>query len=141
MAVGRFVEDRWLAEERMRKPGEALDEDASWNLWDECSEKHLRGLRTEAAELLQCEIRSRRARSLAAEFWQKVEPLNAAAKVLAWIVIEAARGFVAAIGLVAFGLLIVWAAPKVAKSVRAAVDDNLPADTRPDREKPSPVAP
>jgi hypothetical protein len=143
LAVGRFIEDRWLAEanwlaeRRQTDPAAELDEDATWDLWDECSEKQLRDLRTEAAELMQCEIRRRRALALLAELRAKSDPLRTIARCAAWVVKEAVRGFVGAIGIVLMGLLIVWASPKIAKFVRSAVDDNLPAETRPDPRTPA----
>ena len=50
---------------------------------------------------------------------------------LSWTVRETFKGFVGAIGILLFGLIIVWLAPHITKAVRAAADDALPADTRP----------
>ena len=46
--VGRYVHDRWLAEELTRTPGQPLDEEACKHLWDECSRKNLTDLQGEA---------------------------------------------------------------------------------------------
>lgn len=131
VAVGVFVVDRWLAEELDRIEGQPLDEQACWARWDQCSEKHLRDLRTEASQLVAEEITQRRLRTLAEEWLHRIEPGKNIISGLSWLFMEAFRGFIGGIGLLIFGLLIVWAAPRIARSVRSAVDDTLPASTRP----------
>lgn len=131
VAIGYFVLDRWMAEELDRVPGQPLDEQACWDRWDQCSEKHIRDMRTEAKELVEREVSRRRVRSLLGDWGRKAEPVRGFASVLSWTGMEMLRGFVGAIGLLLFGLLFVWLAPSVVKSVRGAIDDSLPAETRP----------
>jgi hypothetical protein len=124
--VGRFVEDRWLAEEQARRPGEALDEDELWDLWDECSEKYLRDLRTEARELLREELRKRRARAFASERLSAIEPISAVASGIAWVFGQMFRAVVGAIGVVAFGLLLVTLYPRLVQSIHSTFDRAFP---------------
>ena len=44
------------------------------------------------------------------------------------------KGFVSSIGLLLFGLLLVWVAPSLVKSVRGAMDKTLPEQTSPYNE-------
>ena len=48
-----------------------------------------------------------------------------------WTVVEAWKGFIAAIFIVIASLLILWMAPGFIKSVRKLVNDVLPEDTQP----------
>jgi len=36
--IGRFVVDRWMAEERLREQGGKINEQETDKLWDECTE-------------------------------------------------------------------------------------------------------
>lgn len=130
-AVGRFVVDRWLAEELKRPDGQDLDEQACWDVWDQCTEKHLRDLRTEAQQLLQSELKKGRVSAYVADWGRRAEPVRWLMTGLSWLARETAKGFVGAIGILLFGLLIVWLAPHIAKSIRSTINDNLPAETRP----------
>jgi len=129
--IGRFVHDRWLAEELDREQGKPFDEHACWDRWDQCTEKHLRDLRTEASKLVEDELKKGRTLAFVGDWLARWEPLRSASSVVSWVWWEALRGFVGALGLLAFGLLIVWLMPNVAKSIRSAVNDNLPVETRP----------
>jgi hypothetical protein len=131
VAIGRFIVDRWLAEELTRPDGQQLDEQGCWELWDQCSEKHLRDLRTEAAQLLAKELRKGRLFAFVRDWGGRMEPLKSVFSVLSWVWWEALRGFVGAIGILLFGLAIVWLRPGIARSLRSLVNDSLPADTQP----------
>ena len=134
--MGRYVHHCWLSEERDRKPGEPLDEDACKPLWDECSERDLINLRSEAL----VELRTYRRRKLMQDIRAAFASLEAAWKVLIWTVKTMVEGFVAGIGLIILGLVFVWLAPNVAKAIRSALDDTLPASTSPHgpQEQPAP---
>ncbi|MDB5726719.1 MAG: hypothetical protein JWQ16_3473 [Novosphingobium sp.] len=131
VSVGRFVVDRWLAEEIDRPDGGQLNEQASWGRWDQCTEKHLRDLRSEAVGMLNVEVQKGPVFGFVRAAFQRLDALKTFAVVVAWTAKEAVRGFVGAIGLLIFGLLLVWLAPHVAKVLRSTADDALPADTRP----------
>lgn len=128
--VGRYVHHCWLAEERARKPGQPLDEDASKALWDECSERDLRNLRTEALVDLENYRRGKLIQDLRARYVS----LQAGWKVIVWLLRTMLEGFIGGIGLVILGLILVLLAPHVAKSVRGALDDLLPSSTSPHEE-------
>jgi hypothetical protein len=132
VSVGRFVVDRWMAEELKREPNQPLDEHACWDDWDQCSEKHLRDLRTEATKLLASEMKKWRHTTLIQDWAHRAEPVRWLLTSLSWFARKAFEGFVGGIGLLLFGLLIVWLMPQIAKSIRSTVNDNLPAETRPD---------
>lgn len=131
VAVGRFVVDRWMAEELDRLDGAPLDEHACWERWDQCSEKHLRDLRFEASSLLKGQIAKGRVGAFVADWLSRIEPLASFFKGLSWVWWEAVRGFVGAVGLLVFGLMVAWLLPGIARSIRSAVDDSLPVTTRP----------
>jgi hypothetical protein len=125
--VGRYVHHCWLAEEGVRKPGEPLDEDGLKPLWDGCSERELRTLRTEAL----VDLENYRQKKLGDDFLKVYLSLEAGWKVILWFLKTAVEGFVAGIGLIVLGLLLVLLQPHVAKSIRGALDDALPEATSP----------
>jgi hypothetical protein len=126
--VGRFVEDRWLAEEEARPAGEPLDEEASWDLWDSCTEKYLRDLRTEARTLLKQELHRGRLAALAKKWWTNVEPLQAFFRALRWVLAQIGKTIVGAIGLLAFTLFVLWLFPGLVQTARSTLDRLLPQD-------------
>ena len=128
--VGRYVEKCWLAEEQVRKPGADLDEDATKELWDRCTEGELRTLRTEG--LVELEVY--RQRKIATDITEGITNLSWGWRAGGWFVRTMVEGFVAGIGLIVLGLLFVWLAPHVVKSIRGAMDDALPAATSPRSE-------
>lgn len=138
--IGRFVVDRWMAEERLREQGGKLNEQETDKFWDECTEAHLRNLSAEAIAIFNNAATNRWKRAVADTIKTKFHPVAGAIKILGWIVLTATQGFVSAIGLIAFGLLFVWAAPSITKSVRSAIDDTLPKETRPTVETDKSVA-
>lgn len=131
VAIGRFVLDRWFAEELDRVNGQPLDEAACWDRWDQCSEKNLRDLRTEAHQLLDAQMQKHRAGAFMQTWARRSEPMRDLIKGVSWFSKESVRGFVHGVGLLAFGLLIAWLAPAITRAVRSAVDEALPHDTRP----------
>lgn len=131
MEIGRFVLDRWQAEELTRNSGAPLVESASDHLWSQCTEKHLRDLRTEVGITYEQHIHVARMETISREILSKIDVLQAPARFLSWHISTAYQGFIGAIGLLIFGLLFVWIAPSITKTVRATLDDTLPADTRP----------
>jgi hypothetical protein len=139
VAIGRFVTDRWMAEELKRAPGAPLDEHACWDDWDKCTEKHLRDLRTEASQLLKAQLKKGRHTALVDDWVRRAEPVRWLLRGISWFARTAFDGFVGGIGLLIFGLLIVWLMPQIAKSIRSTVNDNLPSDTRPDNAASPPV--
>jgi hypothetical protein len=129
--VGAFVRDRWLAEENARGDAQILDEQAHWDLWDECTEGGLRDLQYKAVK----DLKAYRAKSLAAFLQEyvprRLQPIAWAVNGLSWICLQAWRGFVSGIGLVILGLLLAWLQPQIVKTVRGAVDKMLPEGTSP----------
>lgn len=130
--IGRYVLDRWQAEERDRVEGAPLDELATDCRWDECTEKHLRDLSTEVGVAYRTHVRRARVLSLLADWRAKAGSLATILQGVGWFLMEAWRGFVGAIGILIFGLLLVWIAPNVTKNLRSVVDDTLPKETRPE---------
>lgn len=142
--VGRFVEDRWLAEEAARCPGQPLDEEACWDLWDQCSEKYLRDLRTEARTLLQGELRRRRIAALVANWRGNAQPLKMASAAAAWVFAQWGKAVAGAIGVILFGWLMISLFPSLVYSFRSSVDKLLLPETSRSVERTSiegPLAP
>lgn len=134
--VGRYVLDRWHAEERDRPDGQPFNEAETDCRWDECTEKHLRDLSIEVVTAHTMAIRQARIRSLVAEVLSSVRPISGFLRFANWVVMESVRGFVGAIGILAFGLLLVWLAPPLTRTIRSVVDDLAPEATRPVRYEP-----
>ena len=132
--VGSFVRDRWLAEEASRPAGEELDEHELWDVWDDCSEGHLRELRVKALIQLQSYLNAGRVRAVVLKIRKAIRPLESLLSAGAWLAWEVWRGFVGGVGLLILGLLFVWAEPHVAKSVRKTMDEVLPVATQPNSE-------
>lgn len=125
--VGRFVVDRWTAEEHQRIPSQPLDEQVSWALWDECTEKDLRKLRAEGVEHLQLYAEEQPARAFGRWLKRKVRPVELMVSAFGWIATEMFKGFVGGLGLVALGYLLVWAYPSTSKLLHEVVDHIAPA--------------
>ena len=124
--VGRFLEDRWLAEETLREEGEPLDENATWPLWDQCTEKYLRDLRTEARQLLQRDLRRGRLAAVTRNWATKVAPLHAFTNGMAWTLAVAGKAIVGAISVIAFGLFMLWLFPGLTNTARSTFDRIFP---------------
>lgn len=136
--VGRYIHHCWLAEEQDRKPGEPLDEEATKRLWDQCSELELRNLRSNSLQWLQDYRTTKWEVDLNAWY----EDLNVNWKIGAWLLKTMAEGFVGGLGLIVLGLVLVWLEPHLIKTIRATIDDALPAATSPRQDsKPLPAEP
>ncbi|HEY5289796.1 MAG TPA: hypothetical protein VIJ59_07155 [Caulobacteraceae bacterium] len=123
--VGRYVHDRWLAEELTRTPGQPLDEEACKHLWDECSRKNLTDLQGEALVNL-TDYRQRKVlASLGGLLTRGGRRVPVA--VAGWTLRTMLEGFVGGIGLIVLGLLFVLLAPKLADDIRGTLHDVLPA--------------
>lgn len=129
--IGAFVLDRWEAEEVERVEGQPLDEQACWSMWDEVTEKQFQSLRSSAAELVARETKRRRIRAFTSDWLEQQATLANLWRGLSWALMRAWEHFIGAFGLLLFGLLIVWGAPHLAKTIRSALDETLPQDTRP----------
>jgi hypothetical protein len=127
--IGRYVLDRWQAEELERDEGRPLDEAKTDCRWDECSEKHLRDLSTEVGIAYQQHLRRARVAALVGTWWADFKPVHGAIKFLVWVISEGVRGFVGAVGILVIGLIILNMAPSIGKAVRSALDDAFPAET------------
>ena len=135
--VGRYVHHCWLAEERLRTPGVALDEDATKHLWDDCSQRELIALRTDAGAQLKVHRRTKLIRTIGAVLLSATR--RGPGAIAVWILRTMVEGFVAGIGLILLGLLLAWLAPMVVKDIRGAVDDVLAQATSP-HHAPEPAA-
>jgi hypothetical protein len=124
--VGSFVRDRWLAEENVLGPNEPLDEEKTWSLWDQCSEGHLRDLRAEAELEVQAYIKRRRVKAFISSVVEQTKPVHDILKILAWLMVQVFGGFVGAVGLLLFGILLSILFPGVVHQVRSTVTDVLP---------------
>lgn len=134
--IGRYVLDRWQAEERDRPEGAPFDEAATDARWDEITEKQLRDLSTEVGVAYQEHIRHKRARAFVAQWYSRISPVARICRAIAWLFMESFRGFLGAIGVLLFGYLLLSMYPSVVRSVRGVLDDALPTETRPAREGP-----
>lgn len=121
--VGRYVVDRWQAEERDRKEGQALDEAVTDCRWDECTEKHLRDLSTEVGVAYQLHIRQERVRSLAVQFGSQLKPISLAARFLGWFLRESSGAIAGLVGILLFGVALVYFFPGVTQSARGNLED------------------
>ena len=130
MKVGRVVVDRWMAEEHARTPGQPLDEAATDELWDQYTERSLREFSTETEQIFARAVSSTKLRDLVAQFGSGFKPIAGITNAINWLFMTAWTGFISAIGIIAFGLLFVWALPSVTNAIRAAVDDSLPKNAQ-----------
>lgn len=131
VGVGRFVQDRWLAEEACRSEGQELDENEVWHVWDQCTEKHLRDLRAEAGIALKDYARQRW--GVWFQHWatETFKPMKALVVAATWIFWQLLRGVVSGIALILLGLILVALAPDVVQRARGAADAMLPESTQP----------
>jgi hypothetical protein len=129
--VGRYVQDRWIAEEASREEGEPFDEAAVMHIWDRLTEKQLRDLRADAGTALKRYVAKNA--SIAFTEWaaKTFKPVEGIVSFFRFFVMETVRGFVGGIGILVLGAVLVWAAPKFVKNARAVADDLLPTETQP----------
>lgn len=125
VAVGRFVQDRWLAEEQQRE-GKELDEQATWQLWDECTEKQLRNLRTEAGTALRAHVTSHWGQALRDMARKNLKPARAFIAIMIYVGQTLVAGFIGGVGLIALGLVIVKGAPWLAVAIKSALEVTPP---------------
>lgn len=140
MAVGRFVQDRWLAEEATRKDGEDLDEHACWPLWDQCTEKQIRDLRSEAGIALKAYVIRNGLIAIADYAGRTFKPIKALLVAMNWIFWQFLRGIVSGIAIILLGMALAAMFPDIVKRARGTADALLPAATQPDRPAAGPVA-
>jgi hypothetical protein len=124
--AGRFVEDRWLAEERVRLKDQPLDEQATWALWDQCTAGDLDRLQRESHDALKTYVRNQSLAAAVQTLTGAIRPVERVLSAVGWIIKEAWRGLIAGLGLIVLGYLLVQLASPLAKTVRAAVDDAFP---------------
>jgi len=133
--IGTFVFTRWQQIAADFPTNGEIDEVASDHRWDDCTETDLQAQRQQTEYLIKNALRQGRWTALFQELGTKFDGLTSIVQALSWVFMEALRGFVGTIGIVVFGLIFLWLAPGVVKSVRTAFDEVAPAETRPDREQ------
>lgn len=133
VAVGRFVQDRWLAEEATRKDGEDLDEHGCWPLWDQCTEKQIRDLRSEAGIALKAYVKRNGLIAITDYAARTFKPVKALLVALNWIFWQFLRGIVSGIAIILLGMALAAMFPDVVKRARGMADSLLPEATRADR--------
>jgi len=132
--IGLFVFDRWQQISADYEAGSDIDEIASDGRWDECTQQDLDRFKERAQTMLAEEAKRVGLLEWSKAWGSSFAPLSAVLKAFGWIVMEALRGFVGAIGILIFGLIFLWLAPSVTKAFRAAIDDLAPIETRPGTE-------
>lgn len=120
VAVGRFVQDRWLAEEN--ECGGKFDEEVAWDVWDKCTEKQLRDLRSEAGAALKEYVDQKSLTALGAWWKAKADPVRGLLNGLKWTLEQSLRAVVGAVALIVVGLLVVWLAPGLVKRAHGTLD-------------------
>jgi hypothetical protein len=131
VAVGRFVQDRWLAEERTREKDQALDEGATGHLWDECTERQLVELRANAILQLR-EYSARHWENGVRAYWRRTfKPVKGIIAAIRWLLVEMVRGLIGGIGLIILGLMFLALQPGTVKHIRTLLNDLLPESTSP----------
>ena len=129
-----FVFGRW--QQIASDAGEgAPDEHGSAARWDECTDRDIAEYKERTDRLIRGEVGRLRALAFAESVSAKLDSLASFAKAIAWIGRTILEHFVGAIGLLFFGLLIVWAFPHLSKDLRSTLDELLPGDTRPDAKR------
>jgi hypothetical protein len=126
--LGMYIYGRWQSISADAERGETVDEDSS-KRWDDCTDSEFEEIRERAEGLIDREVARRRVTTFIASLLKK--PWDKIAAALGWTVMTAVEGFVGAIGILLFGLVVVWVAPHITKSIRSAMDDVLPKETRP----------
>ena len=126
--LGMYIYGRWEAIGADTPDGQRMDEDGS-KRWDECTDGEFDEIRSRAAQLIDSEVARRRIKALFAALFR--EPWGSIVKGISWAFMRAWEHFVGAFGLVAFGLLLVWAFPHIVKDIRSAINQALPQETRP----------
>ncbi|HEX2764012.1 MAG TPA: hypothetical protein VHM92_09275 [Allosphingosinicella sp.] len=129
--IGMYVFRRWQAIADDHDDDQPIDEAACDARWDECTERGFQKIRDDAALLVETEVGRGRYTALVASWRRSWAPVEKIMEGLSWIFWRALEHFVGAIGLLLFGLLLVWLAPQIVKEVRASLDETLPVDTRP----------
>jgi hypothetical protein len=126
--LGLYITSRWEAIASDDPAGAIINEDASPR-WDECTQREYEKLTSEAQDLIAREVAKQRVRALFAAMLK--EPWDTIAGMAGWVFMRAWEHFVGAIGLLLFGLLLVWAFPHFVKQMRSAFDETLPQQTSP----------
>ncbi|HEV2818029.1 MAG TPA: hypothetical protein VGW40_12510 [Allosphingosinicella sp.] len=130
--IGMFVARRWQAI-AADTPDEAMDEEKSAHRWDECTTQGIDNIREDAHALIGREVARQRVRA-AWKAWRKQAPATKLMlRGITWLAWRVWEHFWGAIGLVAFGLVLVWLAPHFTRDARMRADTLLPADTSPYR--------
>ena len=137
--IGMFVFYRWQSIASDHGEGEPIDEAAWDHRWNECTVGELKAIKSDAKKLVGDEMDRARAIALLKAIGQRIEPLRSIARGCAWTFWRVWEHFIGAIGLLAFGLLLVWIAPHVPKTLRATADEILPEDTRPAESGNAPI--
>lgn len=127
VAVGRFVQDRWIAEDDAFVSNGDGDGEPDYDaLWDLCDEKQLRDLRIEAADKLRSYLTEEGTRAAVSALARQFDPLRSLSRVVAWVGWEMLKGLVGGVGLIILGLLLVWLAPQFLAALREHVQQALP---------------
>lgn len=125
--LGMYIFFRWEAIEDDVEDGKPFDDTSS--RWDECTEREYDRIKADAQRLVRDGIAQRWLLILID--WVRHNPVGRFVAAVRWCWMRALEHFVGAVGLLLFGLLIVWLAPHLAKEIRSAVDELSPQETRP----------
>lgn len=128
--IGTFVFERWKAI-AADSPDDGIDEDAHENRWNDCTTEGLERIRASSHSLVQREVSRQRVRALWAQWRAKHKLTRDAVRGVTWVLWRAWEHFWGAIGLVAFGLLLLWAFPHFVREMRSRADVLLPAKSSP----------
>jgi len=125
VAVGRYVWDRWLAEEQARDPNKELDENEVWHVWDQCTEKQIRDLRAEAGTALKEYVEERGLQAFLASWNSRIDPIRGLISAIKWTLEQSLRAVVGAIALILMGAMFVAVAPSIVKRAHSTLESVL----------------
>jgi hypothetical protein len=122
VAVGRYVQDRWLAEEAARDPVHELDEHAVWDEWDKFTEKQYRDLRAEAGLALKEYVDRKSWRAIRAMAKEKLKPFGTCIGILKWMLDKGLGAIVGALAIIGVAILLAWLMPDFVRRGHSTLD-------------------
>lgn len=126
--LGMYMWGRWQSISADTPNGQPIDEDGSTR-WDDCTDREFDDIRVQAEDLIDREVARRRISAFIASLVR--DPWGTILKGLSWAVWRMWEHFWGAIGILFFGLLLVWVFPHFVKEMRSAFDETLPQQTSP----------
>lgn len=111
--IGAFMFERLQAEELARPDGKPWAYDHTAHVWNECSIYQLEQLHEKIRAAYSQEVQRRRVQTVRRQLAGAMKPLLTVTKGIAWFMRAMAEGFVGAIGILLFALLLRALMPEV----------------------------